>query len=81
MVVFISGPPTRRLEERLESTRQVHEPVAHEKEHGDERREIVDVAEQNAAPAEKDGDEESAERLAAVAHRERTQERYEVVLG
>ena len=47
MIEFESGPPVGGAEQRLESARQVDEAVEHEKEHGQERRQNVHVAQQH----------------------------------
>ena len=38
VVVFESGPPVRRPQQRLQGARQVHEPVAHQEEHTKQNR-------------------------------------------
>lgn len=44
MIVFKTRTPVGRPKERLESARQIDEPVEHEEEHGEERGENVNVA-------------------------------------
>ena len=79
VVVLVARTPAGRLEQRLQGARHVHEAVAQEEEHGDERRQVVHIAQQDAALAQQERDEESAQRLAAVTHRQRLEEWYDVV--
>ena len=44
MVVLKARPPVGRLEQSLECAREVHEAVAHEEEHGEQRRDFVHVS-------------------------------------
>ena len=44
MIVLEPRPPVGGLEQGLESAREVHEAVAHEEEHGEQRRDFVNVS-------------------------------------
>lgn len=45
MVILEAGSPVRGLEQSLQGAGKVHESVAHEEEHGEERGKDVDVSE------------------------------------
>lgn len=50
VVVLEARPPVRGAQQRLHGARQIHEAVAHQEEHGQQRRQDVNVA---CAPAER----------------------------
>ena len=52
MVIFETWPPVRSPKEGLEGTSEVHETVAHEEEHGQQRVDVVDVAYQDSHEAD-----------------------------
>jgi len=82
MIKLEARSPVGCSEEGLEGAGQVDEAVAHEEEHGEERRQVVDVAEEDAALADDHGEDERPRGLAARRrHGERRQERDDAVLG
>lgn len=53
MVVLEPRPPVGGFEQGLKCASQVYEAIAHEEEHGEQRSQDVDVAQQDAALADR----------------------------
>ena len=76
MVVFESGPPIGSSEQSLKRAGQVDKAVAHEEEHGEQRRDFVHVADEHGDLADGDGQAQGADRFAGSRlNAERSQER------
>lgn len=81
MVEAEARPPVGGAEEGLEGAGEVDESVAHQEEHGQERRQVVHVAEEDPALADEEREQEGARRLAPRRRLgERSQERDDLVL-
>ena len=81
VVVLEARPPVRCAQQRLQGAGQIDEAVAHQEEHGQERCEQIDVAEQDAALADEQSQDEGTRRLAPLGRDgERFQERDDTVL-
>lgn len=64
VIVFEPGSPVGGAQQRLQDARQVHERVAHQQEHGQQRSEIVDVSDQYTALAHDHGYDQGSGRFA-----------------
>lgn len=81
MVELEAGTPVRGTQQRLDGTGQVHKAIAHQEEHGEERGQVVDVAQEDAALANAQGEDECTGRFAALGgHGKRCKERNNTVL-
>lgn len=82
VVELETGPPIRRPQECLDGTGQVDKAVAHEEEHGEQRRQQINVAQQDSALADAKSQDQGPRWLATLrGDGKRREEWYNTILS